>query len=187
MPKPVVSVVTNAAPAPAAAPSAPKAQPAAPAPVVIPVPHTTGMAAEGSVIVLLYHQFKPAGVKIPAMFQWTMNVDVFESEMKYIHDNGYNVISMSTLLKFLRHEGSVPPRAVCITIDDGYKSAIVYGAPILKKYGFPWSFFVYPDFITVAESSGAASWNDLLQLQAEGVEIECHSMTHPDLNTPSSR
>ena len=43
------------------------------------------------------------------MYQWTMNEDVFESEMKYIHDNGYNVIPMSVLLKFLRHEGSVPP------------------------------------------------------------------------------
>jgi peptidoglycan/xylan/chitin deacetylase (PgdA/CDA1 family) len=197
--EPVVSVVTNAAPAPAAAPSVPKAQPAAlapavapstpkaqaaaAAPVVTPVPHTTGVAAEGSVIVLLYHQFKPAGVKIPAMYQWTMNEDVFESEMKYIHDNGYNVIPMSTLLKFLRHEGSVPPRAVCITIDDGYKSAIVYAAPILKKYGFPWTFFVYPAFITTAEGAGAASWNDLLQLQADGIDIECHSMTHPKLNS----
>jgi len=181
--EPIVSVVTNVTPAPATPPPAPKAQPATTAPVFAPVPHTTGLAAEGSVIVLLYHQFKPAGVKIPAMYQWTMNEDVFESEMKYIHDNGYNVIPMSALLKFLRHEGSVPPRAVCLTIDDGYKSAIVYAAPILKKYGFPWTFFVYPAFITTAEGPGAASWNDLLQLQADGVDIECHSMTHPKLSS----
>ena len=110
-----------------------------------------------------------------------MNVDVFESEMKYIHDNGYHVIPMSDLLKFLHHQISLPSNSVCITIDDGYKSAVVFAAPILKKYGYPWTFFIYPDFVTVAEGSGAVSWNDLLQLQAEGIDIESHSMTHPNL------
>jgi peptidoglycan/xylan/chitin deacetylase (PgdA/CDA1 family) len=138
-------------------------------------------SGESSVIVLLYHQFKAAGVPIPPKFQWTMNQDVFESEMKYIHDNGYHVVPMADLLKFLRHEITLPPGSVVITIDDGYKSAIVYAAPILKKYGYPWTFFIYPDFITTGEGPGAASWKDLLELQAEGVDIESHSMTHPQL------
>jgi len=102
--------------------------------------------------------------------------------MKYIHDNGYHVVPMSDLLKFLKHEISLPPGSVVITIDDGYKSAIVYAAPILKQYGYPWTFFIYPDFITVGEGPGAASWKDLLDLQAEGIDIECHSMTHPQLS-----
>lgn len=182
---------TNVAPAPAPAaavaspatsavpPTTPKTNSAAPSAIesIVTRPATN----EGKVIVLLYHQFKPAGVKIPAMYQWTMNQDVFESEMKYIHDNGYHVIPMSDLLKFLRHEISVPSNSVCITIDDGYKSAIVYAAPILKKYGYPWTFFIYPEFITVGEGPGAASWNDLLELQKEGIDIESHSMTHPNL------
>jgi len=143
------------------------------------VAHPAG--GEGKVIVLLYHQFKAAGERIPPMFRWTMNQDVFESEMKYIHDNGYKVIPMSDLLKFLRHEITLPSNCVCITIDDGYKSAIVYAAPVLKQYGYPWTFFIYPDFITTGEGPGAASWNDLLELQKEGVDIESHSMTHPNL------
>ena len=164
-------------PAPAAAPET------APAPTPAPAAAKSAESSTGSVIVLLYHQFKPAGVKIPPAFQWTMHDDVFESEMKYIHDNGYNVIPMSQLLAFLRHEGTVPPKAVVITIDDGYKSAVVYAAPILKKYGYPWTFFIYPEFVTVAEGSGAVSWNDLLALQKEGIDIESHSMTHPNLKS----
>jgi len=171
------------------APTATNTAAAAPAPAATPASSTPtepsarkGPATEGaSVIVLLYHQFRPAGVPIPPKFIWTMHQDVFENEMKYIHDNGYNVISMDQLLKFIKHEGTVPPRAVCITIDDGYKSAVVYAAPILKQYGYPWTFFIYPDFVTVAEGSGAVSWNDLLELQKEGIDIECHSMTHPNL------
>ncbi len=153
----------------------------APAPSAPASSLTRPVTGDAGVIVLLYHQFKPAGVPIPAKYQWTLNEDVFEGEMKYIHDNGYHVVSLADLLRFLKHEITLPPGSVVITIDDGYKSAIVYAAPILKKYGYPWTFFIYPEFITTSESTGAASWNDLLELQKEGVDIESHSMTHPHL------
>lgn len=171
---------TNAKPV-ATAPS-PATNAVAPAPTPVASSVTHPVTGESSVIVLLYHQFKAPGVPISPKFQWTLNQDVFESEMKYIHDNGYHVVPLSDLLRFLKHEITLPPGSVVITIDDGYKSAIVYAAPILKKYGFPWTFFIYPDFITTAEGSGAASWNDLLELQKEGVDIESHSMTHPQLS-----
>jgi peptidoglycan/xylan/chitin deacetylase (PgdA/CDA1 family) len=166
-------VVGQATPEPAPAPAAmtPPPLPAAP-------PPATG---ESSVIVLLYHQFVPAGVKLSPKLQWTLNEDVFESEMKYIHDNGYHVVPLTDVVRFIKHEITLPPGSVCITLDDGYKSAMVYAAPILKKYGYPWTFYIYPAFITVNEGSGACSWNDLLELQKEGVDIECHSMTHPQL------
>jgi peptidoglycan/xylan/chitin deacetylase (PgdA/CDA1 family) len=172
---PAPAAVTNHEPTP---PPATNAVPAAQSSVA-----AHPVTDEGKVIVLLYHQFRPAGVPIPAKYQWTLHQDVFAAEMKYIHDNGYHVISMSDLLKFLKHEISVPANSVCITVDDGYKSAIVYAAPILKQYGYPWTFFIYPEFITEGEGPGAASWNDLLELQKEGVDIESHSMTHPKLSS----
>lgn len=170
------ATVETVAPSTVPAPVTPTTETAAP------VATATGHNGQ-TVIVFLWHQFKPAGTPIPAKFMWTMHQDVFASEMKYIHDNGYNVIPMSQLLAFLHHNGTVPPKAVVITIDDGYKSAVVYAAPILKQYGYPWTFFIYPDFVTVAEGSGAVSWNDLLELQKEGVDIESHSMTHPKLTS----
>jgi len=188
--------ITNTTPAPASNSSPAAAQPnlsnalppttvsgtaAAAAPTATAPPAAHPVGGEGKVIVFLWHQFKAPGVKIPPMFRWTMNQDVFESEIKYIHDNGYKVIPMSDLVKFLKHEITLPSNCVCLTIDDGYKSAIVYAAPVLKKYGYPWTFFIYPDFITTGEGPGAASWNDLLELQKEGVDIESHSMTHPNL------
>jgi len=181
---PVASPATNTSPADTnATPAATAPSPAANAPSAVESGVTRPASGEASVIVLLYHQFKPAGVPIPAMYRWTMNQDVFEAEMKYIHDNGYHVVPLSDVLRFVKHQITLPPGSVAITIDDGYKSAIEYAAPILKKYGYPWTFFIYPDFITVNEGSGAASWNDLLALQAEGVDIESHSMTHPKLTS----
>ena len=147
-------------------------------------------SGEASVIVLLYHQFVPPGTHLSPKLQWTMQQDVFESEMKYIHDNGYHVVPMSDVLAFIRHQKTLPAGSVCITVDDGYKSPIVLAKPILDKYGYPWTFFIYPQFINDTSTSsykGAASWPELLQLQKEGVDIECHSMTHPILTKKGNK
>jgi peptidoglycan/xylan/chitin deacetylase (PgdA/CDA1 family) len=171
---PAPTGATNSAPASS---PATKTAPAASTPVeTSALPPATG---EASVIILGYHQFRAAGAS--SKNPYNMPQDVFESEMKYIKDNGYHVVPLSEVVRFVKHEITLPPGSVAVTIDDGYKSAIVYAAPILKKYGYPWTFFVYPDFITVGEGPGAASWNDLVALQAEGVDIESHSMTHPFL------
>jgi peptidoglycan/xylan/chitin deacetylase (PgdA/CDA1 family) len=174
---------TAAAPAADTTAPAPTPQPEAPAP-------SAAAGNEASVIVLLYHQFVPAGTHVPAKLQWTMPVDVFASEMKYIHDNGYHVVSLSDVLAFIHHQKALPPGSVCITIDDGYKSPLVFAKPILDLYHYPWTFFIYPQFINDHPTSnyrGAASWPELLELQKEGVDIECHSMTHPTMTKKGSK
>jgi peptidoglycan/xylan/chitin deacetylase (PgdA/CDA1 family) len=180
-----------AAPAPAlepvpAPPSAPVAAetetvPTAPISAIKPAslpPRASSVS--GRAIVLGYHQFTGPG--IPSKNIYSMSQDVFAGEMKYLHDNGYNVVPLSQVVAFVEHKGTLPPNAVAITIDDGYKSALNYAAPVLKQYGYPWTYFVYPAFITRTESKGAASWPDLLELGKEGVDVESHSMTHPQLS-----
>ena len=160
---------------------------AAPAPVEAAQPPIQG---EASVIVLLYHQIAPAGTKLSPKLQWTMQADIFESEMKYIHDNGYHVVPMSDVLAFIRHQKTLPAGSICITFDDGYKSPLVFAKPILDKYGYPWTFFIYPQFVNdnpTTSYKGAVSWPELLQLQKEGVDIECHSMTHPILTKKGNK
>jgi peptidoglycan/xylan/chitin deacetylase (PgdA/CDA1 family) len=172
MPAPVTNV----------APAAPPAN--APAAATNAAPATTGPArpipVEASIIILGYHQFTGPGV--PSKNIYSMSQDVFESEMKYLHDNGYHVVPLSDVVRFVKHEIGLPPNTVAITIDDGYKSALNYAAPVLKKYGYPWTYFVYPQFITRTEGKGAASWPDLVELGKEGVDVESHSMTHPQLS-----
>ncbi len=41
--------------------------------------------------------------------------------MKYLHDNNYHVVPLSDVVRFVKHEIGLPPNAVAITIDDGYK------------------------------------------------------------------
>ena len=141
---------------------------------------TEPTALQSSAIILGYHQFTPAGQYSKNIY--SMDAGTFEDEMKQLQDSGCHVVPLSDVVAFVEGKGSLPPHAVAITIDDGYKSPILYAAPILKKYGYPWTFFCYTDFITSHESKGASSWDDLKELQAEGVDVECHSKSHPFLS-----
>jgi peptidoglycan/xylan/chitin deacetylase (PgdA/CDA1 family) len=178
------STATNGAAATAVVPAAPAP---APAPVA---ENPTARTTAASVIVLGYHQFSPPGVRVGGKFIYTMPQDVFEYEMKYLYDNHYNVVPLSDVVAFAKRQKVLPPNTVAITIDDGYKSPLVFAAPILKKYNFPWTFFCYPQFIgnhIATNYRGAASWPELIELDKEGVDIECHSMTHPLLTKHGSK
>jgi peptidoglycan/xylan/chitin deacetylase (PgdA/CDA1 family) len=192
---------TDAAPAAPAAPATnvssatngESAVPAPAAPAQKATPVSEGAAARtsaASVIILGYHQFTPPGVRAGGKFIYTMPQDVFEYEMKYLYDNHYNVVPLSDVVAFAKRQKTLPPNTVAITIDDGYKSPLVFAEPILKKYNFPWTFFCYPQFIgnhIATNYKGAASWPELIELDKEGVDIECHSMTHPLLTKHGSK
>lgn len=74
-----------------------------------------------------------------------INVEDFESEMKYLHDNGFKTATLYDLEKFIKGELKLPKKTVVITFDDGYLSNYIYAYPILKKYGFNATVFIITD------------------------------------------
>jgi peptidoglycan/xylan/chitin deacetylase (PgdA/CDA1 family) len=73
-------------------------------------------------------------------------------------------------------------KVVIINFDDSFKNQFLYAKPILDKYGFKATFFEVCNFIG---SNGKKTWQDILALQKDGMDIESHTMTHPHLNTLS--
>jgi peptidoglycan/xylan/chitin deacetylase (PgdA/CDA1 family) len=73
-------------------------------------------------------------------------------------------------------------KVVIINFDDSFKNQFLYTKPILDKYGFKATFFEVCNFIG---SNGKKTWQDILALQKDGMDIESHTMTHPHLNTLS--
>jgi len=66
-----------------------------------------------------------------------------------------------------------------ITIDDGYESVYRVALPLLRKYGFHATLFVYTDFIG---ASDAVNWGQLQEMEATGlVDVQAHSKTHHNL------
>src|SRR5881409_2276763 len=107
----------------------------------------------------------------------------FEAQMKELKDRGITVISMQDLLAWKRGEKNIPPRCAVITFDDGYKSQYEVAWPIMKKYGYPFTMFIYTEGVRGGSlgGGGAITWEQLADMRDNGVDIEAHSATHQDL------
>src|SRR5881409_1708257 len=107
----------------------------------------------------------------------------FEAQMKELKDRGITVISMQDLLAWKRGEKNIPPRCAVITFDDGYKSQYEVAWPIMKKYGYPFTMFIYTEGVRggALGGGGAITWEQLADMRDNGVDIEAHSATHQDL------
>src|SRR5438094_153494 len=107
----------------------------------------------------------------------------FEAQMKELKDRGITVISMQDLLAWKRGEKNIPPRCAVVTFDDGWKSQYEVAWPIMKKFGYPFTMFIYTEGVAGGSLGGgqAITWEQLGDMRDNGVDIEAHTATHPDL------
>ena len=168
--------ITTPAPAPVVA--APVATPA-PKPVAA-VPIRPAIDTNAQVVVLCYHRLEgKAGGAL------SIEPALFEKHMEAIKEAGLAVISMQDFLAWRRGEKNIAPKSVLITIDDGYVSGFDVGVPILKKYGFPATFFIYTNFVN--SGGKTMTWAQLQKLRDDGFEIGCHTVSHQDLRRKPSK
>ena len=84
--------------------------------------------------ILTYHRFPSA--------------DMANFELQCAHlAKHYHPISLDELAHALRENRPLPPRAVAITIDDGYRDVFVNGVPMLKRYGLPATLYAVSGFL----------------------------------------
>jgi peptidoglycan/xylan/chitin deacetylase (PgdA/CDA1 family) len=79
-------------------------------------------------------------------------------------------------------------RFVIINFDDSHQSDYTYAKPILDKYGFKATFFEVCNWVEAGyhESDISTTWQQIAALQQDGMDIESHTMNHPNLNDLSS-
>jgi len=139
---------------------------------------TAPVAAEDvSVPILCYHRFGPRVAD-----SMTTITSVFESQLKWLKDNGYTVIPMRTLVNYLLGQGPPPPpKSVVITADDGHKSIYTDVLPLVKKYNIPMTLFLYPSCISNIHAPYAMTWEQIAELQKTGLfDMEGHTYWHPN-------
>ncbi len=127
-----------------------------------------------TVPVLCYHKFSLQ--KKDAM---TVTQKDFEAQLKLLHDQGYHVITLDQLHDFMEFKAQIPEKSVVITIDDGWQSTYDIAYPLLKRYGYPATLFVYTNLIT--GSSATLSWDLIREMYANGMDMQCHTKTHRSL------
>jgi peptidoglycan/xylan/chitin deacetylase (PgdA/CDA1 family) len=131
------------------------------------------------VIIFCYHRLVDK-VRYPGT---EITPAAFEAQMKELKDRGITVISMQDLLAWKRGEKNIPPRCAVVSFDDGWKSQYEVAWPIMKKYGYPFTMFIYTEGVRGGSLGGgeAITWEQLADMRDNGVDIEAHSATHQDL------
>ena len=166
------TVASKSAVAPASAPAA--ATPARPA--------SAAINKSAAVMVLCYHRLEP---KPRPKDPLAITPDEFEKEMQALKDNNFSVIPMQDFLAWRRGDKDIPSKCAVITIDDGYVSGYDTAWPILKKFGYPFTMFVYINYINSGGKS--ISWDQLAEMRDAGVDIESHTYSHADLRNPNDK
>lgn len=125
--------------------------------------------------VLMYHSVmyeKGNDLRIPK--------EKFYEEMKYLKDNGYITLTFDDLYDFLINNKPVPEKSIVITFDDGYVDNYTNAYPVLKELGFKATIFMIT--CTVDTDSSYLTSSELKELEANGIEIEGHTVKHDELN-----
>ncbi|NOY69205.1 MAG: polysaccharide deacetylase family protein [Deltaproteobacteria bacterium] len=137
-----------------------------------------GLTTQGyqTVPILVYHRFSTHKGD-----RTTVTEKNFNDQMEFLKENGYRTITLDQLLDFMEFKSSLPEKSVVITIDDGWKSTYDIAYPILKKYHFKATLFVYTDFVGGGK---ALDWGRIKELAENGFDIQNHTKTHRNMATP---
>lgn len=131
-------------------------------------------------IALCYHNIEDNS----RMKALTISTAEFEKEMQAIKDNGFTVIGLQDFLAFRRGEKDIPAKSAIITIDDGWVSGYENAWPILKKFGYPFTLFIYINYVGTGGKS--MSWDQLAEMRDAGVDIQSHTYSHSNLKIPGA-
>ncbi len=134
-----------------------------------------GISGKGyqTVPILCYHRVGPRGSLM------VMPREMFALQMDYLATNNYNVIRLADLPDFLSGKRPLPPRAVAISFDDAHVSSYLHAYPILRKHGFPATYFLYTDFLGAGEG---LTWAQIHEMSKSGlIDFQSHSKTHANL------
>lgn len=139
--------------------------------------------------VLMYHKIN----SVPGN-PLSVPVSLFDEQMALLKERGYSVVDLEAVLDYYGKGIPLPPNAVLITFDDGYRDNLEHAVPVLRKYGYPAVLFVPIAYLDGApplphEEHLAArglvnetlSWDDLAELERNGIRIESHGITHRPL------
>ena len=134
-------------------------------------------------VVLEYHHISDKTPK-----STSIHPEKFNAQMDYLENNKFDIVSVEDLAEKLRKGDRLPDKTVAISFDDSYATAYQVAYPLLKKRGWPFTFFI--NTAAVNTSSLFVTWEQLREMSRHGATIANHTMHHnhlPRLNTNETR
>ena len=114
---------------------------------------------------------------------YVISPEEFRSDMEYLHDNGWESISLAELLAWQRGEFEMPEKPVMISFDDGFASTVEYAEPVMRELGFKGVVALIGSVCDKYSESGEydpewthLSWEKAKEVSERGVlEVQCHT------------
>ena len=124
----------------------------------------------------------------------TVPLGAFDEQMAQLGELGYTPVSLDDVIAHYTRHVPLPPQAVLITFDDGYRDNLENAVPILLRYGYPAVLFIPIGYLGASRPlphdehlavrgvrNRTLDWGDLAELEQAGVRIESHGIGHRPL------
>ncbi len=116
-------------------------------------------------------------------FNLSVTPSDFGRQMDWLAENGYHPIDFGDLRAYLLGHGSLPSKPIVLTFDDGYRDMYTTAFPILRAHHFKGVAYIVSGFVN---SPNNVSAEQVLEMDANGIEIGVHTVSHADLTRISA-
>ena len=136
-----------------------------------------GLEDDGSrVSVLGYHVFHPTFEAT----QMRIPTAKFRKQMETIKNSNIPVITLEQFLAWRQGKGKIPPQAILITMDDGWRSVYKEAFPIMKEFKLPFTLYLYKNYVGAKRGSRALTLPMIKEmLDSKLCSLGSHSVSHP--------
>ncbi len=184
---PTPSPTATPSPIPTATPTTTPTPTITPTATPTPGPTPDGQIRTVRVPILMYHYIAiPPADADDYRRELSLDPAIFVQHLDYLQQQGYTTMRLEDLISYLqRGVPELPPKPIILTFDDGYRDNYDNAFPALAGHGMIGTFFIITDFADLAATdpnyARYATWDQLRDMDAAGMEIGSHSRNHPDL------
>jgi peptidoglycan/xylan/chitin deacetylase (PgdA/CDA1 family) len=109
--------------------------------------------------------------------------DNFRAQIAWLDGNGYHPVDLDDLRGYYQGRNDLPSKPVVITFDDGNADLYTTVFPILRQHRFKAVAYIVTGFLGARDR---VTREQVQQLDAAGVQIAAHTVSHLDMTTLSA-
>ncbi|HUB99801.1 MAG TPA: polysaccharide deacetylase family protein [Solirubrobacterales bacterium] len=129
----------------------------------------------GPVPILEYHVLGEAPADAPYPELYVERPD-FRHQLEWLDEHGYQAVTLHQVESAWYDGGTLPPKPVVLSFDDGYRPQFTFALPQLRKHGWAGVLNLKAEGSDLYESNVKA-------MIAAGWELASHTIHHSDLTT----
>lgn len=128
---------------------------------------------KGPVPILEYHVLghPPEGAPYPELYVGRTD---FEKQMNWLEERGYEAVTLEQVQEAWYGKGTLPPKPIVISFDDGYRPQFTFALPTLRKHG-------WAGVLNLKAAGSELYESNVKAMLAAGWELAAHTIHHLDL------